>query len=49
MERAWIKSKDSLWNVHGWVKSSTWNSRFGGISEGWMGERSVATTDAEGY
>lgn len=30
------------------MKSSIWNSRLGGTSEGWMGERSVATTEAEG-
>jgi len=30
------------------VKSSIKNSRFGGTWSGWIGERSVATTDADG-
>jgi hypothetical protein len=43
-----MKSKESFRKVQGCVKSSIWNSRLGGTTEGWMGERSVAMTEAEG-
>lgn len=43
-----MKSKEEGRKVHGSVKSSIWNSRLGGTEMGWMGDRSVAITEAEG-
>lgn len=49
MERACMKSKEEGRKVQGCVKSSIWNSTLGGTSVGWIGDRSVAITLAEGY
>jgi hypothetical protein len=43
-----MKSKDSGGKVQGSVTSSTSNMQFGGTHSGWMGERSIPVTVAEG-
>ena len=43
-----MKSKDSGGKAQGRVTSSTSNMQFGGTHSGWIGERSIPVTVAEG-
>lgn len=45
----WMKSKWSLGYVQDRFRSSISKAQFGGTKRGWIGERSVPTTWADGY